>query len=204
MGLKDVFDHPLVYQRFQEAGGFFGARTKAIDAHLSIEPGARILDIGCGPGFLLDELPADIHYTGYDTDAGYIDFASGRFGARGDFVCGRFDAAAAAAHGTADIVMMNGVLHHLDDDEAQATLGVVSGALGPGGTLFTLDGCYVEGQSRIARRLLDNDRGEFVRTEAGYRGLLDERFPTVEVHIDSGWSRVPYTFIVMVATTAGP
>lgn len=202
MGIKAVFDHPLVYQWFQRAGGFFGARTKAIDAYLELEPNARILDIGCGPGFLLEKLPTDVRYTGFDTDAGYVTYAKKRFGGRGEFVCGPFDADAAAATGPADVVMMNGVLHHLDDDEARETLDVIATALHPGGVLFTLDGCYVDGQSPIARHLLKNDRGPNVRTETGYRDLLDGRFSSVEVHIESSLSRIPYTFIIMVAATS--
>ena len=64
--------------------------------------------------------------------------------------------------------MMNGVLHHIADEELRETLANVRDALKSDGILFTLDGCYREGQSRIAKWLLDNDRGEFVRNRDGY------------------------------------
>jgi len=199
MSIKKIFDHPLVYQWFQQAGGFFGARVKAIEAYLPMNPGDKILDVGCGPGFIVESLPEGVVYTGFDTDAKYIGYAQKRFGKRGEFVCGALDQAAAERYGPADIVMMNGVLHHLSDDEARETLGVIAKALCPGGRLFTLDGCDVEGQPAVSRYLLDHDRGPYVRTRSGYLGLIDDKFPFIEVHIESALSRVPYTFLIMVA-----
>jgi hypothetical protein len=64
--------------------------------------------------------------------------------------------------------MMNGVLHHIADEELRGTLANVRDVLKSDGILFTLDGCYREGQSRIAKWQLDNDRGEFVRNRDGY------------------------------------
>jgi len=34
MGITDILKHPLVYQAYQNSGGFFGARLKAIAAYL--------------------------------------------------------------------------------------------------------------------------------------------------------------------------
>ena len=101
--------------------------------------------------------------------------------------------------GPADIVMMNGVMHHLDDADLAATLANIAAVLKPGGRLFTLDGCYEQGQSRVARWLLDNDRGVHVRTAAQYHALLDECFGTVDMHIRDDLSRLPYTFAIGIA-----
>ena len=58
MALVDILQHPQIYQSFQSMGGFFGARIRAIDAYLTIKPGDHIIDIGCGPGFIVKHLPA--------------------------------------------------------------------------------------------------------------------------------------------------
>lgn len=202
MRIRSVLDHPLVYQRFQELGGYFGARLKSLHAHLPIAAGARIADIGCGPGFIVEHLPAGVSYFGFDTDARYIDFATSRFGDRGRFLHRVFDDAAAREFGPFDIAMMNGVLHHLSDAEADATLGAIRRSLRAGGRLFTLDGCYADGQSAMARFLLEHDRGRHVRTEERYRALLERHFATVEVRVDHRLSWAPYTWIVMVGHTA--
>lgn len=197
--MKHLLKHPFLYQLYQELGGFFGARVRAIGDYLDLRPGMRIVDIGCGPGHIVGHLPAGVDYIGLDVDRPSIDYAERRFGDRGRFAVRFFDAAAADELGPADVVMMNGVMHHIGDEDLAATLACVRSALKPGGTLFTLDGCYVPGQSRIDRWLLDNDRGLHVRDAEGYRRLLEGSFDTVELHIRDDYSRLPYTFAIGIA-----
>lgn len=200
--LKKLLESPFLYQSFQEAGGFFGARVKAMSEFLDIRPGMRILDIGCGPGYILKYLPQGVDYVGFDIDQSYIDHANAQFGQRGRFLCQFFDAVAAQQFAPIDIVMMNGVLHHIADAELAYTLANVRTVLRPGGLLFSLDGCYRKGQSTFRKWMLDNDRGQFVRDEAGYRNVLGKVFDTVDLHIRERYSRVPYTFVVGLASKA--
>jgi SAM-dependent methyltransferase len=197
--MKAILKHPALYQAYQNAGGFFGARIKAIGDYLTLRPGMRVIDIGCGPGHILRHLPPSIDYIGFDVDQTYIDYARSSFGHLGRFHCHYFDAAAADEFADADVVMMNGVLHHLGDEELKETLANVRGVLKRDGVLFTLDGCYREGQSRIAKWLLDNDRGEFVRDRNGYHHVLSEAFGKVDLAVREDYSRVPYTFIIGVS-----
>lgn len=198
MSRRSILRNPLVYQSFQRAGGYFQARLEALRAILPLAPGTRIADIGCGPGFLAEHLPADVAYHGFDTDDRYIAFAKTHFAARGAFFHRPFDRDAARHHGPFDVVMMNGLLHHLDDDEAGELLRTVRQALANGGRLFTLDGCFADGQSAVARFLLRHDRGRHVRTESGYRELLSPHFDSLDVHVDHSLSWSPYTWIVMI------
>lgn len=197
--MKHVLSHPALYQAYQELGGFFGARVKAIRDYLPMAAGARVIDIGCGPGHIVRHLPRGIDYVGLDIDPPSIDYARRRFGELGQFHARFFDAEAVADLGPADVVMMNGVMHHIGDDDLAATLGCVKAALKPGGVLFTLDGAYAAGQSRVAKWLLDNDRGVHVREAQGYRRLLDRHFGRVEMHVRDDYSRLPYTFAIGVA-----
>lgn len=197
--MKQMLAMPAIYQLYQELGGFFGARVKAIRQYLDLRPGARVIDIGCGPGYILKHLPQGIDYVGLDIDAPSIAYARDRFGDRGHFECRFFDGDAVADLGPADVVMMNGVMHHIGDADLAATLGHVKAALKPGGVLFTLDGCYAPGQSRIDKWLLDNDRGVHVRDAEGYRRLLEGAFGRVDMHIRADLSRAPYTFAIGVA-----
>jgi SAM-dependent methyltransferase len=197
--MKAILSHPAIYQAYQNAGGFFGARVKAIADYLTLRPGMRVIDIGCGPGHILRHLPDGIEYTGFDIDEAYIAYAQRAFGHLGTFHCRHFDAAAAREFAGADVVMMNGVLHHIADNDLQATLSDIRDVLKNDGVLFTLDGCYREGQSRIAKWLLDNDRGEFVRDRDGYDQVLRRAFGKVDLAIRDDYSRVPYTFIIGIS-----
>jgi len=200
--MKSMLKSPAIYQLYQELGGFFGARVEAIRDYLTIRPGMRIIDIGCGPGHIVKYLPEGADYIGLDIDEPSIAYAKAHFGSRGHFAARFFDAEAARELGPADLVMMNGVMHHIGDADLAATLEVIRGALKPDGVLFTLDGCYEPGQSAIAKWLLDNDRGVHVRPAEGYRKLLAERFGAVEMHVRDDMSRLPYTFAIAVARPA--
>lgn len=202
--IRDILNSPFVYQKFQEWGGFFGARVKAINEFLDLQPGMRILDVGCGPGHILKHLPSNVEYFGFDIDQNYIAHAKKEFGDRGQFWCGFFDADAAQLVGKVDVAFMNGVLHHISDDELLATLGNVYSVLRQGGVLFSLDGCYRRGQPWFNKWMLDNDRGRFVRDEAGYRRVLEATFDKVELHVREDFSRIPYTFVTGISLRALP
>jgi SAM-dependent methyltransferase len=197
--LKRILDAPVMYQSFQKAGGFFGARLKAIGEFLELRPGMTIIDIGCGPGYTAKYLPSGVDYIGFDIDQSYITHANKKFSHLGRFLYRYFDAEAARVFSAVDLVMMNGVLHHIPDEELLATLRNVHDVLRPGGLLFSLDGCYRKGQSSFRKWMLDNDRGEFVRDEAGYRKILEQVFGEVRLNIRENYSRIPYTFVIGVA-----
>lgn len=56
----------------------------AADKYLRPEPGYSILDIGCGPGDILQYLPS-INYVGFDINRKCIEAARRRFGDKGTF-----------------------------------------------------------------------------------------------------------------------
>lgn len=199
MNLTSLLGAPQLYQAYQELGGFFRARLIGLERHLPMRPGDRIIDIGCGPGYIAHHLRDDIQYIGFDVDQRYIDFANRHFGnQRTRFFCRFFDNAAADKFGPADIVMMNGVLHHISDADVGPTLGSIARALKPGGRLFTLDGVFLDDQSPFARYLLNRDRGQYVRRQEGYRELLRPHFASVEDWVYNDISRLPYSFFISV------
>lgn len=192
-----VLSLPQLYHAYQSLGGFFQARVKAFDDYLDFSSTNKVFDIGCGPGHISAKIPPSIDYVGFDSDEKYIQFANARFGGpKRRFYNRRFDPTAAADFGNPDLIMLNGLLHHLDDEGVRALLLNAYDALAHGGIVFTLDGCFVDGQHPIDRYLLKNDRGEFVRTEQGYRALVPPEFDTIDVYIRNNISRVPYTFII--------
>lgn len=199
MSLKDVLAIPKVYQAFQEAGGFYGARLAAIQKYLKPRAGQKIIDIGCGPGYMARDLPPGVDYLGFDIDERYIAFANRTFGERGKFFCRFFDEAVAETFGPADIVMMNGVLHHISDADVAISLRAIHKVLRPGGELFTLDCAYIEAQPWFARFMADHDRGRFVRSPDQYVRLLGNMFSTVEPHVRGDLARVPCTLFIAVS-----
>jgi|KBSMisStandDraft_5_1062788.scaffolds.fasta_scaffold76219_3 SAM-dependent methyltransferase len=201
--MSHLLETAELYHAFQRLGGFFGARVKAFRDYLDFGGVRRIFDIGCGPGHIVEHVPEGIEYVGFDTDAGYIEFANRRFGRRGTFVAREFDRTAAQAYGRPDLILMNGVLHHMDDALVRTVVGDAAAVLSQGGVFFSLDGCYREGQNPVGRFLLDHDRGRFVRTAPEYRALVASAFPHPEVHVRDDLSWAPYTFAIVHARNPG-
>lgn len=194
--LKKLLDGARVYSLFENAVGATRARRLFLQRHARPRAGERVLDIGCGPADILAELP-EVDYHGFDLSADYIDAARRRFGDRGRFRVQAVTRELLADYAGFDLVLAIGVLHHLSDPVAEGLFEIAKAALVPGGRLVTLDGCFAPGQSPIARRLLEHDRGQFVRNEAGYLALARRVFPQVRSTVTSEFLRVPYTHCVM-------
>ena len=200
-GIRSVLGLPLVYKLFKLAIGRPTRYRAFIDEHVHAKAGDRVLDIGCGTADILELLP-DVDYTGFDVSPEYIASARRRYGERGNFRCERLDASTSCERGQYDIVLALGVLHHLEDDEAVKLCTLAREALRPGGRFVSIDGCFVDGQSPVARYLLRRDRGRNVRTEDGYRQLAQPVFPSVTSLVRHDLLRVPYTLVTMTCRAA--
>ena len=201
--MRALLSHPRVYSLFRRFVGRDAARTVYAREHLRLQPGQRVLDIGCGPGDILAFLPA-VHYVGYDISEDYIARARQRFGGRGEFHCRAVDESLPVAAGSADVVIAHGLLHHLDDAQAGALFRVAKRALAPGGRMVTFDGCFAEGQSAAARLMLRLDRGRHVRTQEAYERLARAQFDEVKTFVRHDLLRIPYTHLIMECGTARP
>lgn len=195
--LSTLLSLPSGYQLFQRMVGSDFAGKTYLAEFVKPAPGEKILDLGCGPAEILNYLPA-VNYTGFDISPEYIDAARKRFGSKGRFFCGDVGSATIEGeHGTFDLAMAVGVLHHLDDAQAGKLFALARRALCPGGRLVTYDGCYVPGQSRVARWLLAQDRGKFVRSQEAYVRLAAAHFSNVQPSVRHDLLRMPYTHIIM-------
>ena len=79
-------------------------------------------------------------------------------------------------------------------------LELANKALKKGGRLITFDGCYIEGQSKIAQFIISRDRGQFVRTQDGYVNLASKVFSRIEVGLRDDLLRIPYNHVILECT----
>ena len=195
-GIRSILSRPIVYGAFQRLMGASKARRELVDLHIRPWPGCRVLDLGCGTADILEFLPPDVDYCGYDVSADYIAAAQRRFGRRGRFHCSELTRATLGAVPASDIVLMSGVLHHLDEAAAVQAIELARSALSTGGRLVTIDPCFAEPQSAVARCLIRMDRGRNVRDPDGYRALAAGSFSTVSGTLaHRHW--IPYTHWIM-------
>lgn len=193
--LRDFLSVPKAYTLFQRLVRGKGELVY-ITTHVRPIPGQRVLDVGCGTGDILRLMPP-VDYLGIDSNASYIEAARKRYGAIGTFACTDLTDQNIEQFGKFDIVLATGILHHLDDDDALRLFQLANKTLKAEKRLVSFDGCYVENQSFLARKVLSRDRGKFVRTGKEYVNLASQVFANVESFVYDHILRIPSSVIVM-------
>ena len=161
------------------------------------EPGKSYLDVGCGTGFLRDHLK-DADYLGVDLNPNYIAAARHR---RGDcFQVG--DALHLDAIGRQfDRVVCIGLVHHLDDAQAQTALAQCRARLEPGGEIFLIDALWPPGKNALGRALRRSDNGAFVRTLPEWEKLFAAELAVHSLRAIAQWP-LDYVFLRAIGRCA--
>jgi SAM-dependent methyltransferase len=195
-GVRSVLSRPQVYELWSRMVGGERGRSTLIREYVRPASGARILDLGCGPGELLEFLPESVSYVGIDISEDYIGRARERFGTRAEFQVG--DATSIDRDlGDFDLVLAFGVLHHLDDDRAQDLFRGASRVLRQNGRVITVDPVFTPDQSRAARLVIERDRGQHVRAPNEYVALASQSLAQINMYVRDDLLYIPYTHCVL-------
>jgi SAM-dependent methyltransferase len=197
-GLRSILALPWVYRLFAHVLGSKANKRWFIDDVLRLRDGQKLVDVGCGPADILDRLPR-IEYVGLDISDVYIQAARAKFKTRSGakFLSGRVeDWARDTLTHEADLVLANGVLHHVDDNDAKKILEFAYRALKDNGRFIFYEPCYLIWQSGISAYFMSRDRGQNIRTEQQWKELASSIFPVVSTHIVTGVNRLGYVCMV--------
>ena len=193
---KEALASPIAFKTFQSLFGAPRCHKRFIREMVRPLHGERIFDVGCGAGASMPYLPESVEYVGIDISAAYVAKAKADFGSRGRFICADVTTLDSALLGTFDRAFAFGVLHHLSNEMAAQMVGFVRRVMRPGGCFVTIDPCRVPAQHPVAKFLIDNDRGKYIRTEEEFARLVSTLGPVrTEIHQDL--LRIPYTQVVM-------
>ena len=198
--MKQILSHPLAYNFLQNLLLKKKSRGLLIEKYVKPDKKDHILDLGCGPGRLIDSLPEGIQYTGVDISAEYIEDAKIRYGNKYNFICSNIMDIDFSNMGTFDKVIARGFFHHLDDRTILNLMDHIKPALSKHVQLVSLDGCYIADQNFISKFFLSNDRGNYVRTETEYMNLLKSSFNKVESFIHDDLLRIPYHHCILLCS----
>lgn len=196
-GIRSVLSLAFAYDFFQDLLGARRSRQRIAQDYLRLHPGQTLLDVGCGTCAILDFISPGVRYIGVDLSESYILSARQRYGVRGEFHCRDVAMMPAQDAGSVDVALAVGLLHHLDDAQVYALLMAVGKVLRPGGRFVSIDPCYDDSQSCIARFFIARDRGLNVRTGEGYRALAESQFGVARLTVRHDLSRIPYTHAIL-------
>lgn len=79
-----------------------------------------VLDVGCGPALLLDYLPEDNDYHGFDVNYGFLQHAKQRFASRGNALFSLADGLNSPySKDSVDTVVLCDAVHHFNPDDQE-------------------------------------------------------------------------------------
>lgn len=171
--IRSILDVPLVYRAWQ--GPFASRKIRPLLCHNDIGAVRRVLDVGCGPGTnaaLFENVP----YTGIDWNEEYIEAARRRFGR--EFIAADVTTFRPEPSERFDFILVNSLLHHLDDASTSSLLEHLAGLLTPDGHVHILD-LVLPDEAGVARRMAEWDRGDFARPLERWRALFEQHFRRV-------------------------
>lgn len=143
---------------------------RTIQEYLPDSENQRVLDVACGPGAFSVLFTADV-YVGVDINKRYIEYAQRQY--KGTFHV--MDARHIEfSDDSFDGVLVYGLLHHFNDDDAREVLKGVARVLKPSGRALIIEDIPSESRLNVVGHLLHRiENGHFIRSAGEYRSLLD-------------------------------
>ena len=195
MNINSLLNFSLFYKTFSRLAGANKFYSIYVNDYIKPKDGSRILDIGCGAADILNFLPA-VEYIGIDMNDNYIQSAIRKYRDKGLFLCKTIGKDTLNFNSKFDIIMANGVLHHLNDEEAIALYKLAAHCISSTGRVITIDPCFEANQSKLVKFIISQDRGKFVRTRDDFL-KLSSRFFSSTATIRHNLINLPYTHIIM-------
>ena len=169
-----LLERPGVYLAWQRP--FVASKLSPVWRHNERASIRRVLDVGCGPGTNTAEF-AGLDYLGVDLNPSYIEHARRRHD-RARFEVADVRTDAVPGEGSYDFVLVNSLLHHLDDDSVVSLLADLRPYVSDDGHIHVID-LELPEQRGIPRTLALGDRGDHPRSLPAWRELLTRHFDEV-------------------------
>lgn len=148
----------------------FKNQKAIIKKYFSADQADNILDVGCGTGEFSVFFPEQ-NYTGIDLDPENIRYAKAHY--RGNFLAA--DATRLPfTDGSFSKVLVVGVFHHLNEQDAGAALAEIRRVLKPTGNFLVMEDTV---SNKYLTKLLHRvDQGKFIRTNQEWRQLFSRNW----------------------------
>jgi ubiquinone/menaquinone biosynthesis C-methylase UbiE len=167
-----ILDHPIVYRLWQAP--FANKKLEPVFRHNDITKVRKVLDVGCGPGTNAGHF-MDSDYLGIDFNERYIENARKRY--KREFVVADVTAYS-SEHRDFDFILVNSILHHIDEPAVVRILSHLESLLSDDGNIHILE-LVQPAQRGIADLLQRWDRGAYARPEADWQRIFSSIFETL-------------------------
>ena len=196
--IYNFINSPLVYRIIQYIMSGTSFRNSIIKKNIR-KSNLKILDIGCGPAQILEQIPRCDYY-GYDIDQRSIQYAKKKYRQKNyHFYCKKFNKTEIKKLPKFDFVIFFGILHHLSNKEADKMLTLCKRIMKKNSKLLTEDPILVEKQNIIAKFLIEKDRGINVRQKKEYINLLKKHFKKIKNKVTHQFF-IPYTWFTTICS----
>lgn len=190
-----------VYKSFKYLISSKKRTQKFVDQYLHVQPNSSILDLGCGVGDFCKYFVPESRYLGIDSNRRYIETAQRNCNdSNATFLCGDISTIDLNEYGPFDLVMMSGVMHHLDSSSVIDSLKPIAELLSESGRFFAIEPVFEPNQPLLARLIIASDRGQYVRDREGYSQILSTVFNSVNIETSHDIIRIPYTHALITAS----
>lgn len=137
VAIEGSYQHRALYQGPQVQRHWHRLKLQAATQAAAIGTGARVWDVGCGSGTLIDFLPNGQHtYTGVDANPDALAFCRHHYAApHRHFTQSTFEALGLLPAASATHIFFLETIEHITRPQGQAMLGVFYHLLAPGGRL---------------------------------------------------------------------
>lgn len=200
-GLYSALSSSRIYSAVQTLLAGRQSGRFLLEEHYRLPESGIVLDVGCGPGVLVESVAPECRYFGFDPNADYIAKASAR--GRGTFVCGTMSEFlqqhGEELKGSVDVIVCCGVLHHLTDAQSHELLQGCHSLLKSGGRLACLEPTKLIRQDKLSRLMQSFDRGANIRFDYQWVRLLREHFTCVESQVANNFNWIPWVHILLTA-----
>ncbi len=194
--IYNLINNPLVYKIIQKVMSGTSLRANIVRNYIK-KKNVKILDIGCGPAEILENI-SDCEYYGYDIDSRSIKYARKKYVKKNyHFYNKKFDKNEIKKLPTFDYIIFFGILHHLEEKEIFTLLTLCKKKMKRDCKLLTEDPILVNDQNIFAKYLIKKDRGKNVRKKKEYLSILKKHFKNVQSKI-THQTFVPYTWFTTV------
>ena len=172
-GIHTILEFPFFYEVVQK----IFSHSKSIKEWFNLIKDCEdkvILDVGCGPGKSSQYFTKAKKYVGIDISKIYIEHAKLNYSDTGDFFCIPIEKIDELDLNEINMVVMNGVLHHLSDEQISNFLEKIKLKMSENSFIVSCDPVFTQ-KTSLTNYVVSLDRGTNIRSKENLLNLLSEQ-----------------------------